>query len=174
MSYLLDANVFIAAKNLHYGMDFCPAFWSWLVAQNERGLVFSIEKVGDEIQAIADELSAWAKQRRDGFFLRPDASVFPALHTVSEWAHGQDYEPAAVSTFFQVADYHLVAQAVAGKHTVVTHEVASGSKRRIKIPDACIGLGVKCVSPYEMLRRERARFVLGGGEPRPPAPERGP
>ena len=25
--YLLDANVFIQAKNLHYGFDFCPAFW---------------------------------------------------------------------------------------------------------------------------------------------------
>jgi len=23
MAYLLDANVFIQAKNLHYGMDFC-------------------------------------------------------------------------------------------------------------------------------------------------------
>jgi hypothetical protein len=32
MAYLLDANVFIAAKNLHYGLDFCPAFWDWLVA----------------------------------------------------------------------------------------------------------------------------------------------
>ena len=27
MAYLLDANVFISAKNLHYGLDFCPAFW---------------------------------------------------------------------------------------------------------------------------------------------------
>ena len=26
--YLLDANVFIQAKNLHYGFDFCPAFWT--------------------------------------------------------------------------------------------------------------------------------------------------
>ncbi len=24
MAYLLDANVFIQAKNLHYGLDFCP------------------------------------------------------------------------------------------------------------------------------------------------------
>ena len=32
MAYLLDANVFIAAKNLHYGLDFCPAFWDWLIA----------------------------------------------------------------------------------------------------------------------------------------------
>jgi hypothetical protein len=29
--YLLDANVFIQAKNLHYGFDFCPAFWAWLL-----------------------------------------------------------------------------------------------------------------------------------------------
>ncbi len=30
MPYLLDANVFIQAKNLHYGFDFCPAFRDWL------------------------------------------------------------------------------------------------------------------------------------------------
>jgi len=30
MAYLLDADVFIRAKNLHYGLDFCPAFWDWL------------------------------------------------------------------------------------------------------------------------------------------------
>ena len=35
--YLLDANVFIQAKNLHYGFDFCPAFWDWLVEQNRAG-----------------------------------------------------------------------------------------------------------------------------------------
>ena len=32
--------------------------------------------------------------------------------------------------------------------------------RKIKIPDVCIGLGVKCMSHFEMLRRGRARFVL--------------
>lgn len=73
----------------------------------------------------------------------------------------QDYEPSAVSTFFQVADYYLVAQAHARWYTVVTHEVPSGSVRRIKIPDVCIGIGIKIMSPYEMLRLEQARFVLG-------------
>ena len=28
-TYLLDSNVFIQAKNLYYGFDFCPAFWDW-------------------------------------------------------------------------------------------------------------------------------------------------
>jgi hypothetical protein len=27
MAYLLDSDVFIQAKNLHYGFDFCPGFW---------------------------------------------------------------------------------------------------------------------------------------------------
>ena len=49
MAYLLDANVFIQAKRLHYGMDFCPAFWRWLEQENVAGRVFSIEKVADEL-----------------------------------------------------------------------------------------------------------------------------
>ena len=161
MPYLLDANVFIQAKNLHYGLDFCPAFWDWLIQANAAKQVFSIEKVGDEIQAIADELSDWATERGDDFFLKPDTNLLPALSTVSAWAAGQSYEPAAVNTFLLVADYYLVAYSLAYGHTVVTHEVASTSTKKIKIPDACIGLGIKCMTPYEMLRAERARFILG-------------
>ena len=161
MSYLLDADVFIRAKNLHYGFDFCPAFWEWLIQRNRSGQVYSIERIRGELVAGADELADWAQDRGDGFFLSPDASLFPALASVANWSTGQSYDQAAVSTFLQVADYYLVAQAYAGQHTVVTHEVPSASTRRIKIPDACIGLGIKCLSPYEMLRNERARFVLG-------------
>ncbi len=68
MTYLLDANVFIAAKNLHYGFDFCPAFWDWLDTGNRAEKVFSIEKVGDELQALGDDLAKWAELRGDGFF----------------------------------------------------------------------------------------------------------
>jgi hypothetical protein len=162
MSYLLDSDVFIQAKNLHYGLDFCPAFWDWLIAANTGGLVISTEKVGDEIDAGADELSTWAAARGPGFFVKPDAVILPALAQVSAWATSQNYEAAAVSTFLQVADFYLVAHALAHRHTVVTHEVAAASTKKIKIPNACIGLGVKCMTPFEMLRHERARFVLGG------------
>ena len=77
--YLLDANVFIQAKNLHYGFDFCPAFWDWLMQQNYAGRVASIEKVADELHAGGDELAEWARKRGDGFFLRPDDTVVGAL-----------------------------------------------------------------------------------------------
>lgn len=161
MAYLLDANVFIQAKNLHYGLDFCPAFWDWLLAENQAGRVFSIEKVGDELKAIADDLSLWADAQGSAFFRGVEAAMLPALTQVSNWAYGQRYEAAAVSTFLQQADYYLIAQALAGGHIVVTHEVPSPSTKKIKIPDACVGLGVRCVTPYEMLRNSRARFVLG-------------
>jgi hypothetical protein len=160
MAYLLDADVFIRAKNLHYGPDFCPAFWDWLIHSNTANRVFSIEKVGDEIEAGDDDLAAWAAKRGPDFFLRPVPAIVPALGKVSSWATGQRYEPAAVSTFLQVADYYLVAHALAHGHTLVTHEVASASTKRIKIPDAGIGLGVKYMTTYEMLRIERARFIL--------------
>ena len=55
MAYLLDANVFMQAKNLHYGLDFCPAFWDWLIARNTEDLLFSIERVEAEIQAGDDD-----------------------------------------------------------------------------------------------------------------------
>lgn len=161
MAYLLDSDVFISAKNLHYGFDFCPAFWDWLIEANGRARVFSIEKVGDELDDGADDLAEWAAERGTGFFQKPDAAVLPALAKVSTWVTGQNFDPGAVNTFLQVADYYLIAHAAAHQHTVVTHEKPAQSAKRIKIPNVCIGVGVKCVTPYEMLRRERVRFVLG-------------
>ena len=66
-----------------------------------------------------------------------------------------------MNTFLQVADYWLMAFALAHGHTVVTHEVPANSLRKIKIPNACVGLNVRFMTPYQMLRTERARFVLG-------------
>ena len=161
MAYLLDANVFISAKELHYGFDFCPAFWDWLITNNSTGQVFSIEKVNDEIKVVANELSDWATARGTKFFLRPNPAMVPYFGKVSEWATSQGYTQAALNTFLQVADYYLVTHALAQGHTLVTHEIAASTVNKVKIPNACIGLGIKFMTPYEMLRTERARFVLG-------------
>ena len=157
--YLLDANVFIQAKNLHYGFDFCPAFWDWLVQGNETGTIASVEKVADELLLADDDLAEWVQERGDEFFLPPDSAVASSLARVSDWAAGSDYDSAAITTFLQVADFWLVAHALAHSYAVVTHEVPADTVRKIKIPNACVALGLACLTPYEMLRR--ARFVLG-------------
>ena len=161
MTYLLDSNIFIQAKNLHYSFDFCPAFWEWIDMEHAKKKVFSIEKVRDELIGGDDELAEWAKERGSDFFLPPDNVVVSSLAMVSTWAGSGDYEPGAVSQFLQVADYYLVAQAHAHGFDVVTHEVPARTFKKIKIPNACIALNVKCMNPYAMLRAEKARFVLG-------------
>jgi hypothetical protein len=161
MAYLLDTNVFIEAKNRHYGFDFCPAFWDWIDHAHQAGTVFSIDKVAIELDAV-DDLATWASERPDAFFLEADAAVVPSLQatSTSTWANGAAYEPAAVGTFLQDADYYLVAHAHAQRHVVVTHEVVARSTKKIKIPNACLGVGVRYVTPFEMFRAERARFVI--------------
>lgn len=173
--YLLDANVFIEGKNHYYGMDFCPGFWDWLIAQ--QGRVFSIKAVYDELAQNAgeedegeeDELSVWVKGDGHGLFLPHDQAMTNHLAVVATWASNcpRAYSDLALSTFNSCADLYVVAYAMAHGCTVVTREISSPSSNKLKVPDACIGVGVKCIQPFEMLRAEGARFVLqppsGGG-----------
>lgn len=162
MTYLVDANVFMQANNLHYGLDFCPAFWDWLRHKNHHGELYSIDKVADEIAAGADDLSDWVQDYGDGLFKRTTPQIAMQFGAISQWVTEQNYDPAAINTFLQVADFYLIAHALAENHVLVTHEVPANSTKRIKIPNVCIGLDIHYMTPYEMLRRERARFVLGG------------
>ena len=42
---LLDANVFIQAKNSYYSFDLVPALWTWLHHQATLGALASIDLV---------------------------------------------------------------------------------------------------------------------------------
>ncbi len=160
MSYLLDSDVFISAKNSHYGLDFCPAFWEWLVHKANTGTVFSIDKVADEIEAGQDDLSAWARDHGHVLFRRTPPTLAEQFTQVSTWVTTQNYTPAAINTFLQGADFYLIAHALAGQHVLVTKEVLANSPSRIKIPNVCVGLGVRFMPPWQMLRTEQARFIL--------------
>ncbi|MBN4047611.1 DUF4411 family protein [Acidimicrobiaceae bacterium AH-315-P05] len=160
MAYLLDSDVFIRAKNDHYGFDFCLGFWEWLVQANAAGRVHSVEAVYGELVGSDDELAQWVKDHRS-FFLPLTADEISSVAAVNRWANDSpDYEPAAKSEFAAAADSFLIAHAVAGGHTVVTHERISDGRRKIKIPNAAIANGVSVSSPFQMLRAERVRLVL--------------
>ena len=158
MGYLLDTDVFLQAKNRHFGFDFCPGFWDWLQKRHAAGIVFSIEKVRNEL--TDPDAATWAAAQPDSFFLAPDTPVVAALATVATWATGQGYQQSAITTFLGSADYYLISHALAHGHVVVTHEVPANSLKQIKIPSVCIGMNIPCMNPFEMLRRERAVFVL--------------
>ncbi|SNS54361.1 protein of unknown function [Geodermatophilus saharensis] len=159
--YLLDANVMIQGKNAYYGMDIVPGFWQWIEKAHGDGLVFTVSKVADEIKDGGDELADWIKALPTGFALDVSSSTATSLAATAAWASAQTrYVPAALAEFLSVADYYLVAQAHDLGFIVVTHETpAPDGKKRIKIPDACNGLGVAYTTPWAMLRNEGARFV---------------
>jgi len=159
--YLLDTNVFISAKNDHYGFDFCPAFWDWLLLANKRGIVFSIQHVRAELLVGEDPLVDWVHRLDDGFFLDIMPEHHATLGKVGDWAHERHYSDVAVQAFAEAADSVLIALALELDYAVVTHETSSTSIQRVKIPDACKGLGVKCLTPFQMLRQARVQFVLG-------------
>ena len=66
----------------------------------------------------------------------------------------------AVDEFERVADSYLIAHAAAMGHEIVTHEISSDSRKKVKIPDVCAGLGIEYLTPSGMLRRAGARLVL--------------
>ncbi|WP_182347796.1 DUF4411 family protein [Tomitella gaofuii] len=163
--YLLDANIFIDAKNRYYGFDVAPGFWTWLDYAHAAGLVCSIDAVRAELLKGGDELAQWAQDHGPFFeeIGQPTTAYFAPL---SSWAQSQNFTAAAIAEFTgRNADYLLIAYAKAHACTVVTLEQASPSARkRVKIPDACAVLDVPVVDPFNMLRRESAQFNLHPAE----------
>ncbi|WP_007509258.1 MULTISPECIES: DUF4411 family protein [Pseudofrankia] len=54
-----------------------------------------------------------------------------------------------------------VPRALTLGYSVVTNEQPEPvSKKRIKIPDACNAVGVRWMNSFQMIKREKVRFVL--------------
>jgi hypothetical protein len=72
----------------------------------------------------------------------------------------RSYSQAAVSEFLGSADLRLVAQASVVGATVVTREQpAPESKNSVKIPEACLAVGVVCTDPFSAYRSLGLRLV---------------
>lgn len=161
MAYLLDSDTLIAAKNEFYRFNFCPGYWDWILRENTLGKVFIIDRIRDELTKGNDDLVTWVKSNSKQLSISTPEDVSNSLTIVSKWASSQRYMDAAVNSFLSGVDYYLIAYAHSLKYTVVTREVSQqNSLSRIKIPDVCRGIGVMCITPFQMLEDEKARFVL--------------
>lgn len=158
--YLIDANVFIQAKNFHYRFDFCQAFWQWLTDGHAAGLIFSSAKVLQELNGGNDDdlVKQWASQLPDSFFIPDthDNQVMRAYGRVMEWnSTNNHYLKQAKDEFarFDNADAFLIAAAMAHKFILVTHEARNPArKNKILIPDAANALGIDdSIMIYDLL-----------------------
>jgi Domain of unknown function (DUF4411) len=160
--YLLDANVFIEAKRRYYAFDLCPGYWDCLVWNQQSGRLQSIDRVKEEFERGADELTEWAKSvmPQACFASCDEEAVTGQYAQIMAWVQNQDqFFPEAKAEFAASADGWLIAYAKVNSLIVVTQEVfAPDARKKVPIPNVCEAFGIPYVDTFEMLRDLQARF----------------
>jgi hypothetical protein len=162
--YILDSDVFIAAKNSYYAFEICPGFWDSLIYHYEVGNVCSIDRVRSELLAgrKTEDLVQWVKdQLPSTFFVDTDEeTVTTAYGTIMLWVQRTpQYFDQAKAKFATEADGWLVAYAMVHGVTVITNEQPRPqSRNRILLPDVCAQFNVTYKDTVLMLKELYVRY----------------
>ncbi|NOX14994.1 MAG: DUF4411 family protein [Epsilonproteobacteria bacterium] len=165
MTYLLDANILIQAKNLHYGMDFCPAFWDFIEENSTNSIIASVDMIYTELTNGNDELADWVKDKKDDitFFSSADENTQNQFGEIANFVNNNGFSENEITRFLGGADPWLIAKAaVLEEATIVTHEtlIVSATIRKVKIPNICEQFGVSYMDPFDMIRELNGKFEL--------------
>ncbi len=112
--FLMDADVFISAKNGYYAFEICPGFWDSLAHHFGTGNIRSIDKVRNELLAGRDseDLFRWVKNDLSAalFLDTTQADVVAAYTDIMLWVQqNSQYFDRAKAKFATEADGWLVA-----------------------------------------------------------------
>lgn len=156
LGYLLDANVFIEAKNRYYGFDIVPDFWKWLDRRQASHEIASIVSVYDELADGTDDLSDWVKERKssDWWLDVSDPETQQAYGEIVAWVmSNQGFTQAAKDEFLAGADPWLIAKARVLGVKIVTHEQLDlNARRKVFIPVVCKPFSVDCLDTFALIR----------------------
>ncbi len=158
--FVLDSNFFIQAHRSYYPIDVVPGFWNKVRQLAEQGSIISIDKVKSELFNGNDVLKEWCRNNLPDDFFKDSSVIMPAYTKVTNWAisRSEHYLPNALNEFLAAyeADAFLVAHCLTDpvNKWVVTQELSDPNrKNKIKLPDACIALGVSYVNTIDMFRK---------------------
>jgi len=166
--YILDSDVFIAAKNSYYAFAICPGFWDSLIHHHGAGSVRSIDRVRGELLAgrKTEDLVLWVREQLPpAFFVDTDEeAVTDAYGKVMLWAQrSPQYFDQAKAKFATEADGWLVAYAMVHGVTVITNEQPRPqSRNRILLPDVCSQFKVTYKDTFAMLHELAVRYEWRG------------
>lgn len=162
MTYLLDANVFIQAKNDYYDMEVFSGFWDWILHANTHSNVFSIQSIKDELTNGNDSLANWAKSHQNLFINNNDDKTQQAyIDIVNHTQSIPNMKTGASVEFLKGADPWLIAKAITTNATIVTLEVLNlNNKKKILIPNICQFYKVRHINTFELLRELNAKFIM--------------
>jgi hypothetical protein len=109
--------------------------------------------VYEELMRGNDQLTKWAAGMKDaGLFSIPSKEVQEHFTKIANYVQSTYAQPHS-AMFLGDADPWVIADALAAKALVVTHEkLVAKDCKRVKIPNVCVTCGVGYTNTYEMLR----------------------
>jgi hypothetical protein len=157
---LIDANVFIEAKNHYYRPEICPGFWEWL-EDGVQGAFGTIDRVRNELVAGNDYVSQWFKSHQGAswIFATTDSATQRAFAKITAWVSSGGPMTPEKTKFLGGADPWLVARALATKATVVTLEMPKNSPKKVSVVDACTHFKVPTMKTWDLLALLKVKFV---------------
>lgn len=164
--FLLDSDVFIAAKNAYYAFDICPGFWKAITLAHTKGRIKSIDRIRNELLTgrTEEDLVQWVRNDLpNDFFLDSNAvEVSSAYAEVMLWVQrNPQYFDRAKAKFATEADGWLVAYSMVNGTEIVTNEQPRpDSRNRVLLPDVCARFNVSYKGTFLMLRELNVRFGL--------------
>lgn len=156
--YCLDTNVLIQAWQKYYSEKLCPGYWNVLNELGKRGKIFIPEEVYNEIKKVDDGLLAWLKkssivvQKKDSIVTDNLSKIFS-----SDPKHKLLVDATKNRS---LADPWVIAHSMKEKATLVTKEEKDKSplSKKIKIPDVCENMQVRCINDFQFIDEVGIRF----------------
>jgi hypothetical protein len=156
--YCLDANVLIQAWREYYAPKFCPSYWDLLNKLGSAGQIFIPQAVFDEIVRTEDDLAEWLKSSSIPI-TKIDGPVTRCLQKIYSADPSHQY---LVDNIKQrsLADPWVIAHALNENACVVTKEaLATAATNRIKIPNVCANMSIRCINDFEMIGELNINFT---------------
>ena len=156
--YCLDANVLIQGWQKYYSPRLCPSYWNVLNKLGASGRIFIPRMVYDEIVKTEDDLKAWINGCAIPI-MEVDGLVTNCLQDIF---NANEIHKLLVDNTKQrsLADPWVIAHAMKENACVVTkEEKITSSSNKIRIPNVCENMGIRCIHDFEFVEEIGMKFT---------------
>jgi hypothetical protein len=146
--YVIDTSSLTTMRRV-YPVDVFPGVWNKLDELADNGTLVSVDPVLRELEVQDDVVTAWARQHESAFVPLDDAIQEEATRILAAHPGLVDLKQRKGG-----ADPFVIACARVNSCAVVTEENKTHGSARVKIPNVCDTMNLKCLRLLEMLRLE--------------------
>jgi Domain of unknown function (DUF4411) len=150
VKFSFDTSAYVGIWKRYYPPENFPTLWQRIEDMAANGKIISSKTVLEELEHQDDDVLDWAKMQ-NGTFLEDAEEVQEKVSELySNWP--KEYKVDWTKRLLG-ADMFVIAQAQCNGCPVVTDEKVTKNFEAPRIPDACILLGVECLTPLGFIQK---------------------